>query len=237
MPTLRNRIDGSDYEIVRNAPMFRTLEADCMDHLIATSTVKSFERGSILFLQGEPADAFYIVLEGWLKVFRMRETGEEFVIEIFSRAESVAEAAVFASGEYPASCEAVDNCRVLRIPGDRLLQLIRETPEVGIAMLASTSRHLHTLVREIEEIRGMSSTQRVAQFLLSLGMPRNGSMVVRMPFEKNLIANRLAMTPYSLSRAFSRLKDFGVKVDQSKALISNVAALRALVAQDARERD
>ena len=231
-----SKISETDYKIIREVPLFVGMDDESFDQIVTCSTVRAYDRGNTVFMQGEDADAFFVVLDGWLKVFRIRENGEEIVIEIFSRGESVAEAAVFATHEYPASCQAVENCRVLRIPADRLLDQIRRVPDIGIAMLASTSRHLHMLIREIEEIRGMSSTQRVAQFLLSLGVENGGTMTVRMPFEKNLIANRLAMTPYSLSRAFSRLKDYGVYINQATAEIRDVPALKALVAREARAR-
>ncbi|PLX37833.1 MAG: cyclic nucleotide-binding protein [Hyphomicrobiales bacterium] len=223
-----------DFETVQKSTVFSGVDEESLQELLRGAAVRSYERGQMIFVQGDPADAFFVVLEGWLKIFRVRESGEEIVIHVFSRGDSIAEAAAFTSGLYPASCEAVSDCRVLRVPADRLLDRIRRVPDIAIAMLASTSMHLHSLIREIEEIRGMSGTQRVAQFLLSLGDEANGQMIVRMPFEKNLIANRLAMTPYSLSRAFSKLRDFGVRIDHSTAEISDVSALRALIAREQR---
>ena len=74
--------------------------------------------------------------------------------------------------------------------------------------------------------------QRVAEFLLDLAAG-DGACTVALPYNKTLIAGRLGMKPESLSRAFAKLRELGVRVNQSSAAISSVSRLHDLAHVDA----
>ena len=54
-----------------------------------------------------------------------------------------------------------------------------------------------------------------------------------LPYDKALIAGRLGMKPESLSRAFAKLRELGVRVNQSSAAISSVSRLHDLAHAEA----
>ena len=159
-----------------------------------------------LFRQGDPATAFFIVIDGWVKLYRITPSGEETVIHILTKGGSFAEAVAFTGNRYPATAEAVSDARVARVPADHVVRCIRESPDIALAMIASTSQHLHHLVQQVEQLKAQSGVQRVAEFLASLSMAKQGKCAIALPYDKVLIAARLGLTPESLSRAFARLK-------------------------------
>lgn len=219
-------IEAPDKAIVRAAPIFSGLPQPAFEELLIGATVKSVSRGEILFVQGDPVNYFFVMLEGWVKVYRMTPSGGEVVVAIFTRGQSFAEAAAFVGGRFPASGEAVTEGRLLCVQSGNLLRLIRENADIGLAMLASTSMHLHMLVQQIEQLKAHSGAQRVAEFLSSLCMVQDGACRLGLPYDKTLIAGRLGMQPESLSRAFARLKQIGVHIEQNIAIIDDVGQLR-----------
>ncbi len=222
----------SDLEIIRSTTLFSALAPQTLEDLLADATVRVVERGEVLFLQGEKAEGFYVVLDGWVKVFRVTPGGDEAVVGIFTRGQNFAEAAAFAGGIYPASGEAVTESRVLRIAARHLNQRICENPEIALAILASTSRHLHMLVCQIEQLKAHTGAQRVAEFLVDLAPASEGACTIALPYDKALIAARLGMKPESLSRAFQRLKDEGVKINNNMAVVARLENLQAFVDQE-----
>jgi CRP/FNR family transcriptional regulator, dissimilatory nitrate respiration regulator len=218
--------DPADLDAVRAAPMFAGLPGPAFQSLMAGATVKTVKRGELLFVQGDPVTAFFVVLEGWVKVYRLTPSGGEAVVAVFTRGQSFAEAAAFVGGRFPASGEAVTDGRLLRLQSGNLLRLIRENPDIGLAMLASTSMHLHMLVQQIEQLKAHTGAQRVAEFLASLCPVQSGSCTINLPYDKALIAGRLGMQPESLSRAFVRLKPIGVHIEHNTATIDDTARLR-----------
>lgn len=218
-----------DFQVVRKTALFSGLTEKLTRRVLSQAIVKEYERGETLFCQGEPASAFFVVISGWVKLYRLTRGGEETVVGVFSRGQSFAEAAAFIEGTYPVSGETVAESRLLRASSKNLVQCVRESPEIGLAMLASTSRHLHGLVQQIEQLKSRNSTQRVAEFLVSLCPVNEGPCHIGLPYDKALIAGRLGMKPESLSRAFSRLRLVGLRIDHDMASIADVAALHRFV--------
>lgn len=225
-------LDERDIVAVKSAVLFATLPESLADRVLSQAGIRTFSRGETLFLQDDPAEAVFVVLDGWVKLFRMTQNGAEAVVGTFTRGQSFGEAVVFQRSAYPVSAEAVTDCRLLQVRAETILTMMRDQPEIAMAMVASTFRHLHDLVGQIEQLKAHSGAQRIAEFLLSLCACETGACTVTLPYDKSLIAGRLGMKPESLSRAFSRLKSVGVAVHQNQATISDVAALRVYANED-----
>lgn len=225
-------IKDGDLATIGETALFNGLDQNTFDVILDDAVVHELTRGETVFLQGDKADAFYLVLDGWVKLFRLTPAGEEAIVNVFTKGQSFAEAAAFTGGRFPVSSEAVTDCRLLYIPVSRLFEKIKDQPEVGLALLASTSLHLHVLVQQIEQLKAHTGAQRVAEFLVELCPSSGDRCTIVLPYDKALIAGRLGMKPESLSRAFQRLRDYGVKVSSNKAEISDISLLRRLVDEE-----
>lgn len=222
-------MDPADWRIVRSTPLFGAMPQDLAQAMIGNHGVRVYEKSAVLFQQGEPANAFFLILDGWVKIYRLTPDGNEAVVGVFRRGETFAEAAIFLSGRYPVSAEVVVTSRLLRIDGELLRRRIREQPDLALSMLASCSHHLKFLVEQIEQIKLLSAPQRLADFLVRLCSCQSGGCTIELPYEKSLIASRLGMKPESLSRALAKLKPMGVVVDRDHVQIADVAALHEFV--------
>ncbi len=229
---MKSKLQADDWAILRKTPLFGGLDENTLNKLLKDAKVQSRSRGEVLFLQGDPVVAFYVVLDGWVKLFRTTPSGEEAIIGVFHRGESFAEAAAFISGMYPVTGETVSETRLLQIPARHLVDRLMESPEIGLAMLASTSRHLHALVSQIEELKAHTGVQRVAHFLISLAPIQSGPCAIAIPYDKSLLAGKLGMKPESLSRAFQRLKPCGLSIRRDMAIVNDIASLHEFVEQD-----
>lgn len=218
--------------LARGSLLLSSVPDAVAETVLAAARVRPFGRGATIFLQGEPASAIYIVAEGWVKLYRIAPNGTEAVVGVFTRGHSFGEAVAFRHDTYPVAAEAVTDCSLIRIEADAFLRLIRESPEVAIAILSATFAHLHNLVAQVEALKAQTGAQRVAEFLLELARCDHGACEVTLPYDKILIAGRLGMKPESLSRAFARLREQGVTVRQNIAAIADVATLREFAEED-----
>lgn len=223
-------MDPNDWRIVRATPLFSAMAESAARDFLGTQSVRVYEKGTLLFQQGEPASCFFVVLDGWVKIYRMTPEGSEAVVGVFRRGETFAEAAIFLGGRFPVAAETVSTCRLLRIDGEHFRRRIREQPDLALSMLASASYHLKFLVEQIEQIKLLNAPQRVADFLVSLCRSSNGPQTVELPYDKMLLANRLGMKPESLSRALAKLRPLGVSVEREMVAIESVQSLRDFVA-------
>jgi len=223
---------SDDLDIVRRINVFRGLNPLMIQRLIAPAATLTFREREIVFRQGDPATAFFIVVSGWVKLYRITVAGDEAVIHVFAKGDSFAEAVAFTGHPYPATAEAVSDARVVRIPADHVVKCIRGMPDIALAMIASTSQHLHHLVQQVEQLKAQTGVQRVAEFLASLCPASEGSCTIALPYDKALIAGRLGLKPESLSRAFAKLRSVGVHVHASHVEVQDAERLRRLASDD-----
>lgn len=225
----------NELALVRNTALLGGLSNNLLSSVLRAANVQQARAGELLFMQDDRVDACFVLLDGWVKLYRLNQHGDEAVVNVFCRGESFAEAAVFSMAKYPATAEAVTDARLLRISCVNLQQNVRDDPQFAFSMLASTSRHLQGLVRQIEQLKTYTGVQRVARFLASLCPVEQGSCTISLPYDKTLIAGRLGMKPESLSRAFVRLRSIGVRVEQSTAAITSVERLRSYASENRSE--
>jgi CRP-like cAMP-binding protein len=214
-----------DLEILQRVPLFAGLDEPQLDSLLRDASVRDHPKGQLLFQQGDTADRFYVVLGGWVKIFRLTPDGDQAVMGLFTLGETFAEAAMFMGGPFPANAEVTEEARLLRIQSGPFRKRLQAEPEIAVAMLASVSRRMHYLVGQIEQLQLRSGTQRVAHFLLKQCPAQEGPAEIVLPYDKSLIASRLGMKPESFSRALARLRDLGVHTTRSHVSISDTAAL------------
>lgn len=221
-----------DLDFVSHVAVFGGLKREMFERVIASASIVRFAKRQPFFRQGDFATAFFIVVRGWVKLYRITSAGEEVVIDVVTKGESLAVAAAFTGSRHPATAEAVSDSHIVRIPVDHVLRCMREMPEVALAMMASTFHHFHRVVQQIEQLKTQGGVQRVAEFVASLCPVDVGPCVVALPYDKGLIAGRLGIKPESLSRAFARLKSVGVEVHASCVAVSDVSRLRRLAADE-----
>lgn len=230
---MSSKLTAGDLQVITRVAVFRGLKPETVQHIITPATATMLRPHELIMRQDEPATAFFIVIDGWLKISRSTQAGDETVIDMMKKGDSFAEAVAFSGGRYMASAEAVNMARVARIPADHLIRCIRESPDIAIAMVASVSQRMHHLVQQVEQLKAQSGVQRVAEFLASLSLAEHGHCALALPYDKILIAGRLGLTPESLSRAFAKLRGVGVTINASQVNVKDIDELRRIAA-DAR---
>ena len=229
-------MDPADWSILQSTAFFKAMPEEDALSLTGHQSPQAYERGVTLFRQGDPASAFFVVLGGWVKLYRVTPDGLEVVIHVFGKGDTFAEAVMFLGGRYPACAETVTCARLLRIEASVFRARIRENPELALSMLASASRHMKSLISQIEQIKVRSAPQRIADFLIeALPQGGGGPTTFELPFEKALLANKLGMKPESFSRALSKLRAHGVTVDKETVRVEDPDKLQNFAVYEAED--
>jgi len=229
-------LSARDTALVRAIPLFQRLNEAALNTLLATATVRNVPRGTDIFLQEEAADRFYLLLEGWVKLYRVNRDGAEAVVNVIAPGEAFAEAAMFASANFPVSAQAITDARAMSITQQAFARSLQADTATAFAMLGSLSLKLRQLVQQIEELQIQSAPQRVGNFLLRFCAGQSGRVAISLPIEKALIARRLGMQPETFSRALAKLKPLGVEVQGPTVIIADADTLRTYCREDAIER-
>jgi CRP-like cAMP-binding protein len=226
------RLTQADWTAIGACPLFSHLNSDLRQRICNRGRIVACERGHIIFNQGDVADAFFVLLDGWVKLYRLTANGGEAVVTVLTTGETFAEPVMFLGGRYPVAAEAASACRLLRMELTGFIAVLEEDPDVAAAMLASIARHGTNLTEQIERLKLLDAPRRVAEFFLRLIAPGEHSAQITLPYEKALIAARLGMTPESFSRALASLGKYGVVVQREVVTIGDVGGLRGFAALD-----
>jgi CRP-like cAMP-binding protein len=132
-------MDPNDWRTVRATPLFSAMPEAAARDFLGTQSVRVYEKGTLLFQQGEPASCFYVVLDGWVKVYRMTPEGSEAVVGVFRRGETFAEAAIFLGGRFPVAAETVSTTCAAASGSSRIWRF-RCSPRLRITSSSSSSR-------------------------------------------------------------------------------------------------
>lgn len=219
-------IDKNATYFLQSLPFFAGLpEADIVA-LCQAASVRDFDKGQIVFVRGDKAASFFIVMNGWVKIYRDTHEGKEAVLGLFTRTDTFGEAVVFDGADYPYSAQAVEKTKVIAIPAPALKERAKNNPAILVRMMQTLSQHLNRAQLENEHLAQMSAPQRVGCLLLQLSIGTEGaSRVVNFPYDKSLAATKLGMKAETFSRALSQLKTIGVNVKNDEIHIANFNGL------------
>jgi CRP/FNR family transcriptional regulator len=188
------------------------LSDDDRRRVLSAGRERELAKGEILFHEGDPAESLCAVLSGRVKLVRTSSKGRELLLHMVPPGVSFAEAALFGSGTYPATAEAVEASVVWCLSRSHLVSMIRSSPELGIAMIGSISAWTRTLATKLEMLTQRKVEERLALFLMSRAGRRDvvPGGVIELGQPKHLVAAECGTGPEVLSRTFKRLEEDGI---------------------------
>jgi CRP-like cAMP-binding protein len=215
-------------EDLRRGPLLRPLTDAQLARVAARAVTLRLAEREPLFEQGDPADRFYLVLKGQIKLARISPDGNEKVIEIVTPGSTFAEALMFLNRpSYPVGACAVGPVEVISIDAKDFVAMLRDSVDTCFLLLGDMSRRLRALIGEIDDITLHSATCRVAGYLLRRIEEEGPHLVLDVP--KLVIASRLTVQPETFSRILRVLSDRGVvRIDGRDVSVLDPKALRQI---------
>lgn len=216
-------------QAIKQTSFFSNTDPDTIQELAKQCHQKTFAKGRDLFAMGDQADAFFIILNGWVKLYRTSKEGEEVIIHVFGPGESFAEAAVFNDSKtYPVNAQAVEDANIIEIPRSFFIHKIEEDTRFALRMLGAIAARQHYLVQQLEQVTTRTAPQRIGAFLIRFCQKEKkgkDGWVVDLPYDKSIISGRLNIKPETFSRALAKLEPYGVALIGRNIVITNMAEL------------
>jgi len=224
-----NRHDEPDsvFSLLKQHSLFAAMPDDMVSLFMSAATVVTPKKGAQLFLQDEPAEWFYFIASGWIKLFRETIEGDEAVLDVLTKGHIFGEAAVFDGGIHTIGAAIAEDAVLARLPISLLKSAITKNHEVALGMLASVSRERRHQSQDIEKLSLQNTSQRIACFLLRMCQAnQTKDVVLTLPYDKSLIAARLSMKSETFSRALNKLqKETSIVIKGSSVTIPTIGAL------------
>ena len=213
-------------DLINSLQIFLGIYEKDINRLLQHAQVREFQKGKPLFLEGEQANRLYIVLKGWVKIFKGTASGEETTLQMLTSGDAIMESAVFLNTSFPVSGQIAENATLLTFPTPTIRNQLKNNHDFALNLLASMSYRSQGLIRQIEYDRLKTVDERVGWFLLKL-MPEQGliSREVKLPYDKSLIASYLNMKRETFSRSLKRLKEKGFIIESDSIVFPEFETL------------
>jgi len=199
--------------------LFNSFNEMEIDLLSASASIKKVQKGEQIFSERSDATAFFIIISGKVKIYKLSPDGKEHTLHIHGPGDLVAEAAIFDSMRYPASCIAMEDSQLVRISRDGFLALIKSHPELALKMMSGYSKRLRQFVAKIEELSLKDIKSRLAGYLLENSSEKSGVVTCRLVYSKKELASFLGTIPETLSRALAFLKQKKLITEKDNTII------------------
>jgi CRP/FNR family transcriptional regulator len=194
--------------LLRGAGAFPDLPDESLERLAAQGSVRNFAASETIFHEGSEASAFFIILEGHVEVSRST-SGREYVLHHERAGGTLGEVPVFSGTGYLATAKASLATTCLTISASAARRLVARDIHFASWVIERLGARIVELVKRLETATAMSTSQRIARYVLERSARSPGERF-RLGMSQESLARELGTVREVVSRSLSRLEEDGI---------------------------
>jgi len=140
MPSFSSLINR--FAIVKQLPIFSKLNWFEIKRVALNSTVVEFQKGDIIYRQGQPPDALYCLVSGRLQAYTVNPEGEKENLEFIHRGKHFGIISLLTGEKHSLNFVAINDSVVLKIAYDEFHSILKDMPHLGLEFSHSLSRRV-----------------------------------------------------------------------------------------------
>jgi len=220
-------------ETLTSVPFFSGLDEAGLESVGRTVRSRRFRRGEVIFHQGDPGDALFIVMSGSIKISLPSDTGDEAILATLRPGDFFGELALLDGAPRSASASALTPTEAVILPRDRFRELIATETGFRDALLASIAGELRRLTTHVEELHFLDITGRLAARLVRLaqegGTPAaDGSIRLHTNLTQADLAAMVGCTRQSVNKLLGQFTDDGLlRLERDGIVVTDLNGLSA----------
>ncbi|HSD84475.1 MAG TPA: Crp/Fnr family transcriptional regulator [Anaerolineae bacterium] len=151
---------------LKRVPLFADLKENQLSLVAQDFRLRTYEKDATIFRQDDWGREMYIILEGKVRIFKLSPAGDETSIRIFTIGDIIGELSALDRQARSASAKAIGRCALLELPGDLLVQRMREIPELAISLARLLAGKLRWTAEYAETVAQYDAAGRLLHILL-----------------------------------------------------------------------
>ena len=195
-------------DLLRTTPIFSRLSIEDRRKIAEVASVRAFDRGEIIFEQESPSDAFYAIIAGRVKIFKMMPNGKDLILEVFGPGDPLGAVAAYLGRPFPASATALEETTCVLIPRADFFRLLEQHPSLVRGLLLGLTTRLVELTNRLAELTGGRIEPRFARLFMKLademGRSERGGIFIPLPLSRQELADLTGTTIETCIRIMSR---------------------------------
>ena len=156
------------FNTLRQNPYFDDLPEELLNLIAGHMQLRGFERGEMLFWEGDPCAGLHIIEEGSVKLFRISPQGRQYIVRVLQEGETCNEVPAFDGGTNPVNVATLEKSKVWVIDDTALRTLVKAHPDFALKVLSNFGKNMRGLVRMVSEMAFYQVTNRLARLISEL---------------------------------------------------------------------
>ncbi|MEX0899722.1 MAG: Crp/Fnr family transcriptional regulator [Gammaproteobacteria bacterium] len=196
------------------AVLFAGIGDDDKQRMLDAAVLREYVREQMLFTQGQPADTFFLVDSGSVKLIQSTPEGKEMIVRFIRPGEVIAAVALLPGGRFPVTAIASEASRVAAWSSERMRDFVQAHPSLHANIMSAMAMHMQDALSQGRELATSRVPQRLAAMLLRLA-DRGGSdvpdgVLVEQALSREEMAEMIGTTLFTVSRILSEWQDAGI---------------------------
>lgn len=211
--------------MLERMPLFAGLPEATLQALAAIAMPLERQAGTTLQLEGEPAEAMYLVAASRVKLYRLSTGGREQVLGVVGAGGLFNAVPIFDGGPCPANAETLEDAVLVVLPRQRLLELVDAHPALARALLSELAARLRHMVDLVDSLALHTVQGRLARLLLEQARAAERGEPVA-PLTQAQMAVRLGTVREMVSRTLKSFEALGfIRVERNEIQVLDRAGL------------
>jgi CRP/FNR family cyclic AMP-dependent transcriptional regulator len=200
-------------DLLASTEFFAAASPEVLVTIAASGHEQNLIRGDLLFREGDPADALYIVIRGRLAIAIANPIdNRETVVSLMEPGDLFGEMAMLDDGPRSAMARALEPSTVLSIPHETVLTLFRQQPDLLWGVTRLLAHRLRVMDETLADSVFLDVTGRTAKRLLELS---EGADEFTLPVTQEELAGMVGASRERVNKAIASFIRLGW-IDQSE---------------------
>ncbi|MBU3106294.1 Crp/Fnr family transcriptional regulator [Clostridium gasigenes] len=219
----------------KKVSLFASLSDDDLNKVVNLITKKSFEKGDIIFSEGELFDKLFIINNGSIKIYTYTKDGKEQILYILKEGEFLGDLNLLKNDIFKFNAMALESTNMCIIHKDDFDILIKTNPEISIKILEYAHDRIASLENLVQTLTTKDVEVRLASLLINLsstfGIKTDIGIEITLPLTREDMANFIGVTRETVSRKLSYFQSQNIiEIFENKIiLIKDITILKELV--------
>ena len=203
--------------------IFRDLAPEELKGLAKDAKRQVFEKGAVLFRQGDPADEMFLLKTGRIRLDKVFEDGSQITLDIRKAGEFTGENMFSDHGEYPVTAVCMEKSMTCGFTRQQFEQAVLAYPNIGLQIIKTLSQQIEQLSSRVGSLATPSIEDRLFRVLSNVAREHGKTVPegreIRFPLTHEDLSFLTGAHRVSITRAMKALKGAGKIILQNRQLI------------------
>ena len=151
---------------LRRIHPFDQVPADLVARVAEKVRWRPCHAGDVLFREGEPVQAVFLLRAGRVKIVAVDDDGREYIMHLLGPGDLFPAVGLFTGGGYPATAEVIQDGVIGIVTREVILNLVREHGDLAMALLMAQEERIRYLQDRIRSLVWRDLRTRVLEVLV-----------------------------------------------------------------------